>query len=174
MKMHMGGRRTRHGFISTFLQGLAIGACATQALDWLSTFIYEKEDRATRLAENRARGGLHAYEVGADRLARVAGRRLTRSQIARWGWRLHKAFGILGGVGYAALRGRSRRLGWGYGLGFGTAFFVVADELMMPLLRLTPGPRAFSWKVHARGAAAHIAYGLAAETTARALDRTRA
>jgi len=41
---------------------------------------------------------------------------------------------------------------------------------MMPLLRLTPGPLAFSWKVHARGAAAHLAYGVGAEATARLLD----
>jgi len=51
---------------------------------------------------------------------------------------------------------------------------VVVDELMMPLSRLTPGPRAFSWKVHARGAAAHLAYGVAAETAARLLEPRRA
>ena len=44
----------------------------------------------------------------------------------------------------------------------------------MPLLRWTPGPRAFSWKVHARGAASHLAYGVAAEVAARIIDRVAA
>ena len=57
----------------------------------------------------------------------------------------------------------------GRGLVFGTAFFALVDELLVPALRLTPGPRAFSWRVHARGAASHLAYGVAAESAARLL-----
>jgi putative membrane protein len=155
----------------TLVQGLFIGLAATQALDWLSTVLYENEDPKTRADEDRARGGLHAYERAIERAATARNVHLTRDQIAKWGWRFHKVFGVLGGVGYAALRRKNRSLGWGYGLGFGTAFFLIGDELMVPLSRLTPGPAAFSWKVHARGAAAHLAYGVAAESTARLLER---
>jgi putative membrane protein len=164
----------RDGWRAELPRGLVAGMAATQALDAVSTVLYDHEDRRTRRAEDRARGRRHAYEVAVDKMARRLGRRLDRRQVARWGWGFHKVFGVLGGVGYGALRRAFPRLTWGYGLAFGAAFFLVLDELVVPGLRLTPGPRAFSWKVHARGAAAHIAYGVAAEVTSRLLSRPRA
>jgi hypothetical protein len=146
------------------------GLCATQALDWVSIFLYDNEDPRTRAAEDRARNHRHAYEVAVERLASRLGRPLNDQEITRWGWRFHKVFGVAGGLAYLGLRRAFPRLRAGCGLAFGAAFFVIADELLMPLARLTPGPRAFSWKVHARGAAAHLAYGVAAEAAARLLE----
>lgn len=156
---------------STPVKGALIGLAAGGALDLVSIAIYEREGRAARLAENVARRGRPVYEVAVDQFARAAGKRLSRTQRQVWGWRFHQAFGLLGGVGYAALRRRHPRIGAGMGLLFGAAFFLLGDEVMMPLAGWSPGPRAFSWKVHARGAAAHLAYGVAAEATARVLDR---
>jgi len=156
---------------SPFLKGAAIGYVASKALDSVSIALYDREAQNERDAENAARGYRHVYEVAVDQLARLGGRQLDREEQQIWGWRFHQATGILGGLGYAALRRRNPRVGAAMGLLFGAGFFLVMDELMMPLLRWSPGPRAFSWKVHARGAAAHIAYGVAAEATARALDR---
>lgn len=153
------------------LRGLVVGLCATQALDWLSIALYRAESRQTRRRENAVRGNRHAYERAIEMAARRLGQRLSDEQIGRWGWRFHKLFGFAGGPAYLALRRRFPGLRWGSGLAFGAAFFLVVDEMLVPLARLTPGPRAFSWKVHARGAAAHLAYGVAAETTARLLDR---
>ena len=152
------------------VEGAIVGFCATQALDVVSTAIYEREGRRARFVENATRGGLHAYERAIARMGHTLGLGLSRRQAKTWGWRFHKTFGLLGGVGYVALRRRWPRLGrWG-GLAFGAAFFAIADELMMPLLGLTPGPRKFSWRVHARGAIAHVLYGVAAETAARVLE----
>ena len=153
------------------LRGLVVGLCATQALDWVSIALYEGESRKTRERENAVRGQRHAYERAVDMMAQRFGRRLSDEQIGKWGWRFHKLFGVLSGPGYLALRRLFPRLRRGGGLLFGAAFFLVVDELMGPLARLTPGPLSFGWKVHARGAAAHLAYGVAAETTARLLDR---
>jgi hypothetical protein len=153
----------------TAARGAMVGLCATQALDWVSIVLYDNEDRATRRAEDTARGHRHVYEVAVERLAGSVGRRLTPAQQQRWGWRFHKFFGVMSGLGYLALRNAFPRLGRWRGLAFGVAFFLVVDELLMPVLRLSPGPRAFSWKVHARGAAAHLAYGVAAEEAARRL-----
>ena len=149
--------------------GLIVGLCATQALDWVSIWLYERERPSRRRAENRARRGRHAYEAATLLVARRLGRRLRRRTVARWGWRFHKTFGILGGWMYLRLRRAFPRLAAGRGLVFGTAFFAFVDELLVPALRLTPGPRAFSWRVHARGAASHLAYGVAAESAARLL-----
>ncbi len=155
---------------SPFLKGAAIGYVASKALDSVSIALYDREGQSARDAENAARGYRHVYEVAVDQMARVAGKQLDREEQQIWGWRFHELTGILGGLAYAAMRRRNPRVGAGMGLLFGAGFFLVMDELMMPLLRWSPGPRAFSWKVHARGAAAHIAYGVAAEATARALD----
>lgn len=159
---------------SPYLKGAAIGYVAGKALDSVSIALYDREALSARDAENAARGYRHVYEVAVDQLARLGGRQLDREEQQIWGWRFHQATGILAGLGYAALRRRNPRIGAAMGLLFGAGFFLVMDELMMPLLRWSPGPRAFSWKVHARGAAAHIAYGVAAEATARALDRATA
>jgi hypothetical protein len=156
------------------VKGLLVGLAASKALDEVSIALYENEDRSTRWAENRARRNRHAYERAVEQLAGFAGKSLSRRQRKVYGWKFHQAFGLLGGLQYVALRRRHPRIGAGMGLLFGAAFFLIMDELMMPLLRWTPGPRAFSWKVHARGAAAHIAYGVAAEAAARVLDRVSA
>ncbi len=153
------------------LRGLVVGLCATQALDWLSIALYRAESRKTRARENGARGNRHAYERAVEMMAQRFGRRLSDRQIGRWGWRFHKVFGVAAGPAYLALRRRWPSVRWGCGLAFGAAFFLVVDELLVPVARLTPGPSAFGWKVHARGAAAHLAYGVAAEATARLLDR---
>jgi hypothetical protein len=158
--------------VGNLIRGLLVGLCATEALDWVSIVLYDAESVRARAAENRARHHRQAYEVAVERMASVVGRKLNDVQVARYGWRFHKTFGLLGGLGYMALRRRFPRVGWGCGLGFGAGFFLLVDELLTPLQKLSPGPRAFSWKVHARGAAAHIAYGVAAEATARLLDRT--
>jgi hypothetical protein len=151
-------------------RGLVVGLCATQALDWVSILLYDNEDPAIRRAEDRTRGNHHAYEVAVARLAARAGRELTEEEIATWGWRFHKVFGVLGGISYLALRRRFPVLRWGCGLVFGMAFFVLGDEVLVPATGLTPGPRAFTWPVHARGAAAHLAYGVAAEGAARLME----
>ncbi len=153
------------------LRGLVVGLCATQALDWVSIALYEGQSRRARRRENAVRGQRHAYERAVEMTAQRLGTRLSERQIATWGWRFHKVFGVLGGPAYLALRRAFPGLRRGGGLLFGTAFFLVVDELMVPLARLTPGPLSFGWKVHARGAAAHLAYGVAAEATARLLDR---
>jgi uncharacterized membrane protein YagU involved in acid resistance len=69
------------------------------------------------------------------------------------------------------LRRRWRASAAARGLTFGTAFFLVVDELMNPLLGFTPGPRAFPWQAHARGFGGHLAFGAASELALQGLDR---
>ena len=164
-----GRTRSRRG--ASLLQGVLVGVAATQALDWLSIALYESEDDETRVTEDTARGHRHAYEVAMDRMARGLGLALSEDELRRWAWRFHKVFGVAGGIGYVALRKRSRAVSACVGTLFGSAFFLVVDELLVPATGLTPGPRAFPWKTHARGAASHVAYGVAAELAARALER---
>jgi putative membrane protein len=154
----------------TLFKGLLIGVVATQVLDLIGTVMYDHEDKETYEAENAARDGKQAYEVGVAKIARAFGKTLTREEEQVWGWRFHKSFGIFGGIQYALLRKKNPQVGMGMGLAYGTGFFLIADEILIVLTGLVPGPQHFSWKVHARGAAAHIGWGVAAETTARVFD----
>jgi hypothetical protein len=156
---------------STPLKGALVGLAATQALDFVSTYLYQREGPAARFRENSTRGFLHAYERAILKLGRAAGRRPSRRAARTWGLRFHKTFGLLGGLQYVLLRKRFPAISRFGGLAFGTGFFAIADELLMPLLGLTPGPRKFSWRVHARGAISHVLYGVAAEMTARFIER---
>jgi hypothetical protein len=152
------------------VRGLGIGFAATQVLDVVSTLLYEKQNAENRLAEDQVRGGHQAYEVAVARLAKKFGRELSEDEIKYWGWKFHRSFGMLGGLQYLLLRRALPKIGFGLGLGFGLAFFLFADELMIYVAGLTPGPTRFSWKAHARGAVAHIAYGVVAELTARSFE----
>ena len=152
------------------LKGILIGIVATQALDWVGSAILEKESDETWDAENATRGGKQAYEVTVSKIANGIGFKLTREEEQVWGWRLHKTFGVLGGLQYLSLREKNPKIAAGLGLAYGASFFLLADEILIYLFKLTPGPQNFSWKVHARGAIAHTAYGVAAESAARALD----
>jgi hypothetical protein len=156
------------------VQGAVVGAVASQALDRIGTWLYDHEPRSTRKEEDQARGGRHVYEVAVSQFAGLLGKTLTRAQEQQYGWRFHQAFGLLTGLAYVAARKRSNKVGLGRGLLFGTAFFLLVDELMMPVLRWSPGPAKFGWKVHARGAISHLAYGVAAETAYRALESATA
>jgi uncharacterized membrane protein YagU involved in acid resistance len=157
-------------FAFTLLKGLIVGLVATQALDLVGSLIYENEDDQTREDENATRNGRQAYEVGVAKIAKSFGRTLTSEEEKVWGWRFHKSFGILGGLQYVALRKKYPKVAAGWGLAYGASFFLIADELLIYLGKMTPGPFQYSWKVHGRGALAHTAYGVAAETAMRAIE----
>jgi hypothetical protein len=57
------------------------------------------------------------------------------------------------------------------GLAFGTAFYLVLDELLDPALGFTPGPGAFPWQTHLRGLGGHLIYSITGELALDALDR---
>lgn len=63
-----------------------------------------------------------------------------------------------GGV-YGALRGRLPLVDAGNGIGFGTGMWLIGDEMITPLMGLSPPSQEFPWQNHARAFANHIAYG---------------
>ena len=130
-------------------------------------FLYENLSDEDRLQEDRVRSGHQAYEVMVMKICQTAGVDLTEKEIKYWGWKLHRSFGFMGGVQYMAAREKFPVVGSGLGVLFGIGFFLAADEIMLAIAQATPGPMAFNWKAHARGAIARIAYGMAAELTAK-------
>lgn len=147
------------------LAGGAAGVVATWIMTRVTTFMYEREDRAAREREDSARGEKTAYEVAAEKGAAIFGRTLTANQRGRWGLAVHWTLGIGAAVLYAAIRTQLDSPDLRHGLLFGLAFWAVMDETMTPLLRLTPGPFAFPWQTHLRGLVGHLVFGAVAELT---------
>ena len=54
-------------------------------------------------------------------------------------------------------------------LGFSTVVWMVTDNGLLPLLRLSASPRAYPVKIHAYALAAHVAYGVGAWAAYEAL-----
>ncbi|HEV2734233.1 MAG TPA: DUF1440 domain-containing protein, partial [Longimicrobiaceae bacterium] len=151
-------------------RGAAAGAAAWWAMDRALSLMYDAQGPRVREREDRARGGVPALEVLAERGARLAGADLPDGRRPEAGTALQWVMGIGAGVLYGVLRPRFPALRAGGGLAYGAAFSLAVDEGLVPLLGLAPGPAAFPWQTHARGFAGHLVFGAAAEAAMRVLD----
>jgi hypothetical protein len=118
----------------------------------------------------QADGG--ADDDAAVRVATIASRALTgrapsRQTRLQLGSAVHYAFGGTLGACYALLAQRAPAVRAGYGSLYGAAVWVVADEIIMPALRLSRGPRQLSAGVHAYALTGHWVYGLTLESVTR-------
>jgi hypothetical protein len=163
-------RNSRTTIRGDLVKGAIAGAVATWVMDRVTNVMYNRERPEIKRAENEARGGRTAYETAAERAAVVVGSRLNDDQAERAGMLIHWALGIGAGAVYAVVRRRMGFMGKTAGTVFGTGFWALMDEGVVPMLGLTPGPRAFPWQTHARGLAGHLSFGTVAEGTLRVLD----
>ena len=158
---------------------LALGALAGATATWImgktTSYLYEKEGAQARQREDQARGDKTAYEVAAEKAAHFAYSQLSEGERKKLGSAIHWATGIGSGAVYALLRRRLAGGGPGRELAtgalFGTAVWLLLDEVGNVALGLTPGPAEFPWQTHARGLAGHLVLGLATEGVLQAADR---
>ncbi len=143
------------------VKGALAGAVAVWALDRVDWWFYRRESGATRLKTVIVRPrGLPPADVLAHRAADFTGLPVLRSKAA--GQAIHYAIGVLPAAGWALTR---RRTGGGAvaGLLYGLSLFMVQDEGLNTLLKLSASPRRYPWQTHARGLVAHLVYGLTTE-----------
>jgi hypothetical protein len=163
-------RSNGHGIGEDLIKGAIAGAVATWVMGKLTGTLYQREDRGARRREDEARSGKTSYGVLAEKAAGAIGTTLDDRGRERYGLALHWALGVGSGAVYAVLRRRFGSIGRAAGLGFGSMFWAVVDEGLVPALGLTPGPRAFPWQTHARGLAGHLTFGTVTNGTLRLLD----
>jgi putative membrane protein len=84
---------------------------------------------------------------------------------------VHYGFGTLTGGMYGALAELSPAVARGVGLPFGTALWLGADEVAVPVFGLSGPPASQPPAVHAKALASHWVYALALETTRRLVRR---
>ena len=93
--------------------------------------------------------------------------KLTRAEKKIAGPAVHYAVGGLGGIVYCLASEFFPEVARGFGLPYGTAFWLVVDEGMVPLLGLSKGPTEYPLSTHAYALASHLVFGATAEATRR-------
>lgn len=167
-----GQRGARGAAITTdLIEGAVAGAAAWWSMDQVLMLLYDHENPAVRRRETRARRGIPALEVVAERTAASARIDLTERQREQSGIALQWMIGAGLGALYGVLRGSLPGLRVVRGIGYGAAASLLVDEVLIPLLGFAPGPPAFPWQTHARGFVGHLVFGGVADVTMDLLDR---
>jgi putative membrane protein len=99
----------------------------------------------------------------------VAGHHLTRQEKKVAGPAVHWAFGTTMGGVYGAIAEAWPLARRGWGVPFGTALWLGADEVAVPSFGLGPKPSETPGSLHAWALAAHLVYGFTADTVRRAV-----
>ena len=158
--------------LETLAKGALAGMAATAALVATRQALWRMEDPETREREMALREGAEA--TGLQKPVRAAadalGAPLSKEQEQRAGEALAWTLGVAGVVGYAYARRRWPALRAGRGLAFGTFVWAAEDEGLIPALGMARAPWEYPWQAHARGLAAHLAYGVTAEAALSAMD----
>ena len=99
----------------------------------------------------------------------VFGHELQESEKEPAGAAVHYAFGTATGGLYGALAEVTPQVTTAAGLPFGAAFWLLADEVSVPLLGLSKGPTEYPVSTHVYALASHLVYGVTAELGRRAV-----
>ena len=99
----------------------------------------------------------------------VFGHELEKDEKRPAGAAVHYAFGAATGGLYGAAAELSPAVTMGAGLPFGAVFWLVADEITVPLLGLSKGPSEYPLSTHVYAFASHLVYGMTTEYSRRAL-----
>jgi putative membrane protein len=99
----------------------------------------------------------------------VFGHELQESEKHPAGAAVHYAFGTLSGGMYGALAEVTPQVTTAAGLPFGAGFWLLADEISVPLLGLAKAPTEYPVSTHVYALASHLVYGVTAELGRRAV-----
>jgi putative membrane protein len=103
--------------------------------------------------------------------AGIFGHELKEGEKESAGAAVHYAFGTATGGLYGAVAEVLPEVTLGAGLPFGAAFWLVADETAVPLLRLSKPPTEYPLSTHLYAFASHLVYGLTSELVRRAVRK---
>lgn len=94
---------------------------------------------------------------------------LTKSEKEKAGPLVHFAFGSAVGAVYGVAAEVQPKVTAGFGTLYGTAVWVSADNLALPVLGLAKWPGAYPASTHLYALSSHLVYGLVAEGVRRAV-----
>lgn len=133
-----------------------------ETFEWRDDYVVARENEQDENAS--AEESDNATEKVARHVAAFAmGRALSKEEKKIGGSIVHYTFGsIMGGL-YGAVAEHYGRAHLGHGLIFGTVLFLGADEVGVPLFKLSGPPSETPLSKHAEAWAAHVVYGATTE-----------
>lgn len=150
--------------------GLAGGLVATLAMTEFQNIWSKAAEMTSSNGHSREQSSDEENPTGktADAISNLAfGKNLSKQQKQKAGPFVHYTFGTLMGGVYGAAAELSPVLQKAAGLPFGTALFLGADELVLPVLKLTKGPAAYPVSRHIYGLSSHLVWAVTAELVRR-------
>lgn len=126
----------------------------------------ELEERGSDSEEDNA-----AVRAGTAIAEFVFDAKLTRHEKQIAGAVAHYAMGATSGAVYGIAAEVSPTTTLGFGLPFGAAVWLVADEGIVPALGLSKGPTEYPVSVHAYAFASHLVFGASTEVVRLAIRR---
>lgn len=140
--------------------GAASGYLATKVMEPVSMKLYEWESDADRQREDEVRPG-PPFGIAADKTLALVGIHLQGAAQERAGMTFHYGLAVSWAPVYALIR-RTTLIGpVSAGLASGAAMSLIVDEGLTPMLGFSAPNRDYPLITHARGFAAHLAFGLA-------------
>ena len=117
-----------------------------------------------------------SQEDATEKIASAVSEKIFRRQLEKdekevAGTVVHYAYGTAMGGLYGVAAEFVPAIGIGAGLPFGAAFWLVADEMVVPLLGLAEDPEEYPPSTHAYALCSHLVYGLTAEAVRRTLRK---
>jgi uncharacterized membrane protein YagU involved in acid resistance len=158
--------------MKTALLGAAAGIVGVVVLDRVDWFLFDREDAATRERTKQVRPeGKPPADVLVERVSDAVGTEPDETRKQTLGQVTHYAIGTAPAVAYALLRDKLPGQGVPRGLLFGLGLFLTQDEVLNTVTGLGAKPQDYPWQDHARGLAAHLAFGVATEFALTAAEK---
>ena len=159
-----------------FLTGMIAGLVASWAMNqfWVVKAKLQKQmqpaDGETGESQQEERASDNPTVRVAEAITRpLLGRELSSDEKKTAGTVVHYAFGALVGGIYGMLNEATPAARAGFGIAYGAAVWLGADEGMLPALKLSGAPGKFPWSQHLSGLGAHVVYGVTTEAVCRAM-----
>lgn len=133
---------------------------------------HEAVDEIRRAPQSNSESQEDATEKIASAVSeKIFHRQLEKDEQEVAGTVVHYAYGTAMGGLYGVAAEFVPAIGVGAGLPFGAAFWLVADEMVVPLLGLAGDPEEYPPSTHAYALCSHLVYGLTAEAVRRTLRK---
>ena len=161
-------------------KGVVAGIAGGLAASWVMNQFQAVWGKAARFIQGDGQQGSQQQSGDTeDATIRIANRiaapilrrELTKEEKQTAGPVVHYTFGALMGGVYGAAVEVVPKLRSGFGLPYGTAVFVGADEIAVPALGLSKSPAEYPISTHAYALASHLAYGATLELVRRGVRR---
>jgi len=161
--------------VKGIIAGVAGGLLASLVMEQFQ-FVWSKASEAIRGASEgekpKGRKAEPATVKAAQSISKnVFGKKLPKSRKKLAGEIVHYAVGTASAAIYGAAAEASPVTTIGDGLAFGTAVWLLADEISVPALGLSKGPTKFPLSTHVYALVSHLVYGWTTEMVRRAVRK---